>query len=280
MPNGYTALLAARGEGGRQRAGHRGRAGSTSRKRPSGSSAAGQADAVRDDPRADLRPAAARSRRRPGGPTRSAPASAATRRASVTSTPATRSRASSTRRADGAACTAMRRPAPCGTGRHGRRRRAGRSEGRGRRGRTRSSRDAVRGGATGSAARRSWPNGCPDALSSVALVTNLAGEVERDGVRIVTGTHGRWRPRPGASGRTSSSSRPGARRGARARAEPTTRSCSTRGRSSAARAVPDGRVVVADWGPPWVRFSPGSLDRYAADRVSAWIEHAWRHAAG
>jgi hypothetical protein len=33
---------------------------------------------------------------------------------------------------------------------------------------------------------------------------------------------------------------------------------------------PRGRV--------WVRFSPAALDRFAADRLIAWIEHAWRHA--
>jgi hypothetical protein len=33
-------------------------------------------------------------------------------------------------------------------------------------------------------------------------------------------------------------------------------------------------------GRGWVRFSPAALDRFAADRVIAWIEHAWRHAAG
>jgi hypothetical protein len=31
-------------------------------------------------------------------------------------------------------------------------------------------------------------------------------------------------------------------------------------------------------GPGWVRFSPPVLDRFAADRVIAWIEHAWRQA--
>jgi hypothetical protein len=31
-------------------------------------------------------------------------------------------------------------------------------------------------------------------------------------------------------------------------------------------------------GPGWVHFSPAVLDRFAADRVIAWIEHAWRHA--
>ncbi len=31
-------------------------------------------------------------------------------------------------------------------------------------------------------------------------------------------------------------------------------------------------------GAGWVRFAPPALDRFAADRVVAWIEHAWRHA--
>jgi hypothetical protein len=32
-------------------------------------------------------------------------------------------------------------------------------------------------------------------------------------------------------------------------------------------------------GEGWVRFAPASLDRFAADRVAAWLESAWRHAA-
>jgi hypothetical protein len=32
-------------------------------------------------------------------------------------------------------------------------------------------------------------------------------------------------------------------------------------------------------GEGWVRFAPPSLDRFAADRVAAWLESAWRHAA-
>jgi hypothetical protein len=33
-------------------------------------------------------------------------------------------------------------------------------------------------------------------------------------------------------------------------------------------------------GEGWVRFAPPpSLDQFAADRVAAWIESAWRHAA-
>jgi len=33
-------------------------------------------------------------------------------------------------------------------------------------------------------------------------------------------------------------------------------------------------------GEGWVRFAPATLDRYAADRARAWVESAWRHAAG
>jgi hypothetical protein len=33
-------------------------------------------------------------------------------------------------------------------------------------------------------------------------------------------------------------------------------------------------------GEGWVMFAPATLDRYAADRARAWIESAWRHAAG
>jgi len=32
-------------------------------------------------------------------------------------------------------------------------------------------------------------------------------------------------------------------------------------------------------GEGWVRFAPAMLDRFAADRVAAWLESAWRHAA-
>jgi hypothetical protein len=32
-------------------------------------------------------------------------------------------------------------------------------------------------------------------------------------------------------------------------------------------------------GEGWVRFAPPTLDQFAADRVAAWIESAWRHAA-
>ena len=31
-------------------------------------------------------------------------------------------------------------------------------------------------------------------------------------------------------------------------------------------------------GAGWIRFAPPLLDRYAVDRVTAWIGYAWRHA--
>jgi hypothetical protein len=32
-------------------------------------------------------------------------------------------------------------------------------------------------------------------------------------------------------------------------------------------------------GEGWVRFVPPTLDQFATDRVTSWIESAWRHAA-
>jgi hypothetical protein len=46
--------------------------------------------------------------------------------------------------------------------------------------------------------------------------------------------------------------------------------------ATAALRTPD--TTESPRGPGWVRFSPAALDRFAADRVIAWIEHAWRHA--
>ena len=46
--------------------------------------------------------------------------------------------------------------------------------------------------------------------------------------------------------------------------------------AQAALRTPD--TTASDRGPDWVRFSPRTLDRFAADRAAAWIEHAWRHA--
>ena len=47
--------------------------------------------------------------------------------------------------------------------------------------------------------------------------------------------------------------------------------------ATAALRTPD--TTESPRGPGWVRFEPSTLDRYAVDRVIAWIEHAWRHAA-
>lgn len=46
--------------------------------------------------------------------------------------------------------------------------------------------------------------------------------------------------------------------------------------ATAALRTPD--TTESARGRGWVRFAPPSLDRFAADRVVAWIEHAWRHA--
>lgn len=47
--------------------------------------------------------------------------------------------------------------------------------------------------------------------------------------------------------------------------------------AQAALRTPD--TTASDRGSDWVRFAPRALDRFAADRVIAWIEHAWRRAA-
>lgn len=47
--------------------------------------------------------------------------------------------------------------------------------------------------------------------------------------------------------------------------------------ASAALRTPD--VRASDRGPEWVRFSPPALDRFALDRLTAWFDFAWRHAA-
>jgi hypothetical protein len=46
--------------------------------------------------------------------------------------------------------------------------------------------------------------------------------------------------------------------------------------ATAALRTPD--TLESPRGRGWIRFSPAALDLYAADRVVAWIEHAWRHA--
>ena len=48
--------------------------------------------------------------------------------------------------------------------------------------------------------------------------------------------------------------------------------------ADAACRTPD--VAASSRGPDWVSFRPAQLDRYAVDRAIAWIEHAWRRAAG
>ena len=48
--------------------------------------------------------------------------------------------------------------------------------------------------------------------------------------------------------------------------------------ATAALRTPD--TTESPRGRGWVRFSPPALDRFAADRVIAWIDHAWRHASG
>ena len=47
--------------------------------------------------------------------------------------------------------------------------------------------------------------------------------------------------------------------------------------ATAALRTPD--TAASSRGPGWVHFAPPLLDRFAADRAVAWIEHAWRHAA-
>ena len=47
--------------------------------------------------------------------------------------------------------------------------------------------------------------------------------------------------------------------------------------ASAAVRTPD--VRASDRGPEWVTFTPPDLDRFAVDRLTAWFDFAWRHAA-
>ena len=46
--------------------------------------------------------------------------------------------------------------------------------------------------------------------------------------------------------------------------------------AAAALRTPD--VRASERGPEWVAFSPGALDRFALDRLTAWFDFAWRHA--
>ena len=47
--------------------------------------------------------------------------------------------------------------------------------------------------------------------------------------------------------------------------------------ADAALRTPD--TAPSKRGEGWVHFAPALLDRFAADRVAAWLESAWRHAA-
>ena len=44
----------------------------------------------------------------------------------------------------------------------------------------------------------------------------------------------------------------------------------------AALRTPD--TTPSSLGTGWIRFAPTVLDRYAVDRVTAWLGYAWRHA--
>ena len=46
--------------------------------------------------------------------------------------------------------------------------------------------------------------------------------------------------------------------------------------AGAALRTPD--VTTSSRGTGWIRFAPSDLDRYAVDRVTAWLGYAWRHA--
>lgn len=48
--------------------------------------------------------------------------------------------------------------------------------------------------------------------------------------------------------------------------------------AEAAQRTPD--ATGSSRGPDWVTFQPALLDRFSVDRAVAWIEHAWRRAAG
>jgi hypothetical protein len=48
--------------------------------------------------------------------------------------------------------------------------------------------------------------------------------------------------------------------------------------ATAATRTPDAGPSVR--GPEWVRFNPREMDGHAADRVRAWLELAYRRAAG
>ncbi len=46
--------------------------------------------------------------------------------------------------------------------------------------------------------------------------------------------------------------------------------------AGAALRTPD--ATASSRGTGWIRFAPSNLDRYAVDRVEAWLGYAWRHA--
>jgi hypothetical protein len=46
--------------------------------------------------------------------------------------------------------------------------------------------------------------------------------------------------------------------------------------ATAALRTPD--ATTSPRGSSWIRFAPSKLDRYAVDRVTAWLGYAWRHA--
>ena len=48
--------------------------------------------------------------------------------------------------------------------------------------------------------------------------------------------------------------------------------------AAAAARTPD--AAPSPRGPEWVRFNPRELDGHATDRLSAWFDFAYRHAAG
>jgi hypothetical protein len=48
--------------------------------------------------------------------------------------------------------------------------------------------------------------------------------------------------------------------------------------AAAAARTPD--AAPSPRGPEWVRFNPRELDGHATDRLTAWFDFAYRHAAG
>ena len=248
------APLAARGEGRRVRAGDGGRA-----HQPAaggrGDPRRGPGRPVRHDPRADLRPRDAGQGARGPASTTSAPASAATRPASGTSTPGKPISCIQHPGDRARARVPLRRAGSCAASRDlprraGRRRRAGRAEGGGGRGASAGHRVTLYESAErGSAGRRCSPSGCRAARSSAASIDQPRARGASGGRRD-RDRRSRWTSR-----RCVSAGRPdvvvvatGAVRAGR-RLELDGRPDRARrvGRARRRRAVPDGRVVVADW---------------------------------